>query len=87
MDTEEGVEGDGMNWEIGTDIHTLLILCIKQIINESPLYSSANSTQWSVATYKMGGNSPKEEICVYASLIHCALQLKLTQHCKATVPQ
>ena len=36
---------------------------------------------------KMGGNSPKEEICVYASLIHCALQLKLTQHCKATVPQ
>ena len=50
MDTEEGVEGDGMNWEIGTDIHTLLILCIKQIINESPLYSSANSTQWSVAT-------------------------------------
>ena len=29
MDTKEGVEGDGMNWEIGIDMYTLLILCIK----------------------------------------------------------
>ena len=50
MDTKEGVEGDGMNWEIGIGMYTLLTLCIKLIINESPLYSSANSTQWSVVT-------------------------------------
>ena len=24
-----GKEGDGMNWEIGIDIYTLLLLCIK----------------------------------------------------------
>ena len=36
------------NWEIGIDIYTLLILCIKLIINESPLYSTGNTTQYSV---------------------------------------
>ena len=36
-----------MNWEIGTDIYTL---CIKQISNENPLYSTGNSTQCSVVT-------------------------------------
>ena len=33
----------GMNWEIGIDIYTLLILCIKQITNENLLYSTGNS--------------------------------------------
>ena len=32
-----------MNWEIGTDICTLLILCINQITNEDLLYSTGNS--------------------------------------------
>ena len=32
----------GMNWETGIDICTLL--CIKQITNESPLYSPGNCT-------------------------------------------
>ena len=29
-----GRGGGGMNWEIGINIYTLLILCIKQITNE-----------------------------------------------------
>ena len=42
--------GGGMNWEIGIDIYTLSILCIKQITNENLLYSSGNSTQCSAVT-------------------------------------
>ena len=38
----------GMNWEIETDIYTLL--CIKQVTNENLLYSTGNSTQYSVMT-------------------------------------
>ena len=38
----------GMNWEIGTDTHTLL--CIKQVTNENLLHSTGNSTQCSVVT-------------------------------------
>ena len=38
----KGEKGDGMNWEVGIDIYTLL--CIKQIINENLLYSTGNST-------------------------------------------
>ena len=34
MDTK-GESGDGINWETGIDIYTLLILCIKQITNEN----------------------------------------------------
>ena len=45
-----------MNWEIGTDIYTLL--GIKQKTNENLLYSTGNSTQCSVVTY-MGRNSKK----------------------------
>ena len=45
MDTKgEKGWGDGMNWEIGIDIYTLLILCIKYITNENLLYSTGNST-------------------------------------------
>ena len=29
MDTKRGKGGSGMNWEIGIDIYTPLILCIK----------------------------------------------------------
>ena len=37
-----------MNWEIGIDICTLLIICIKWITNKNLLYSTENSTQCSV---------------------------------------
>ena len=39
-----------MNWEIGIDIYTLLMLCIKWITNENLLCSTGNSTQCSVVT-------------------------------------
>ena len=45
-----GGKGGGMNWEIGIDIYTLLILCIKQINSENMLHSTGNSTQCPVET-------------------------------------
>ena len=49
-----GKEGGGTNWEIGIDIYTLLY--IKQITNKNLLYSTGNSTQYSVMAY-MGKES------------------------------
>ena len=49
---------------IGIAIYTLLILCIKQITNEDLLYSTGNSTQYSVMTY-MGKKSKKEWRYIY----------------------
>ena len=51
-----------MNWEIGTDVY--ILLQIKQITNKDLLYSTGNSTQYSVMTY-MGKEPKKEWICVY----------------------
>jgi len=43
--TPKGKGGSGrINWEIGIDIHTQLILCIKYITSEILLYSMGNST-------------------------------------------
>ena len=53
----KGGRGGGMNWETGTDIHTL---SIKQITNENLLNSSGNSTQCSVVT-QMGRKSKKRD--------------------------
>ena len=44
------------------------------------------SGQYSVMTY-MGRESKKEWICVHVQLIHFAVRLKLTQHCKPTLLQ
>ena len=53
-----------INWEIGTDIYTLLY--IKQITNKDLLYSTGNYTQDFVMAYiYMGKESKKECICVY----------------------
>ena len=49
--------GGGINWEIVTDIYTLLH--IKQITNKNLQYSTGNSTQYSVITC-MGIESKKE---------------------------
>ena len=57
-----GKEGGGINWEIGIDIYILLY--IKWIINKDLLYSTGNSTQYSVMNY-MGKESKKEWIYVY----------------------
>ena len=42
-------EWGGINWEIGIDIYTLLY--IKQVTNKNPLYSTGNSTQYSIVLY------------------------------------
>ena len=46
--------GGGINWKIGNDIYTLLY--IKQITDKDLLYSTGNSTQYSVMAY-MGKES------------------------------
>ena len=56
-----GWEG-GINWEIGIDIYILLY--IKQITKKDLLYSTGNSSQYSVITY-MGKESKIEWIYVY----------------------
>ena len=59
----QGWKGEGINWEIGIDINILLYISIKQITNKDLLYSTGNSTQYSVMTY-MGKESKKEWIYV-----------------------
>ena len=57
MDTKGGKAEGGMNWEIGIDIY--ILICIKWIINKDLLYSTGNSSQYSVITY-MEKESEKE---------------------------
>ena len=49
--------GGGISWEIGIDIYTLLY--IKYITNKNLLYSTGNSTQYSVLAY-LGKESKKK---------------------------
>ena len=51
-----------ISWEIGIDIYTLLY--ITQVTNKNLLYSTRNSTQYSVMNY-MGIESKKEWKYVY----------------------
>ena len=44
----KGKIGGGMNWEIGIDVYTLLILYIRYITNENLLYNIGKYTQCSV---------------------------------------
>ena len=57
-----GGKGGRDKLEIGIDIYTLLY--IKLITNKDLLYSTGNSTQYSVMAY-MGKESKKEWIYVY----------------------
>ena len=57
----KGGREDGMNWEIGIDTYTLL--CIKQVTNKDLLYSTGNSTQYSIMACT-GKESKKEQIYV-----------------------
>ena len=59
MVTKGGKGGGEINWEIGTDIHTLQY--IKQITNKDLLYSTGNSIRYSVMTY-MGKESKRVDI-------------------------
>ena len=59
-----GGKGEGgINWKIGTDIYTLQQY-IKQKTNNDLLYSTGNSTQYSVMAY-MGKEYKKEWIYIY----------------------
>ena len=58
----------GINWKTGVDIYTLLY--IEQITNKDLLYSTGNSTQYSVMAY-VGKESKKRvdiRICLTDSL-------------------
>ena len=55
-----GKQRRGINWETEIDKYTLL--CIKWITNKDLLYSTGNSSQYSVMTYM--GKESKEE-CTY----------------------
>ena len=50
MDTKGERGLGGMNGEVGTDIYTLFLLCIKYVTNKNLLYSTGNPTQCSVVT-------------------------------------
>ena len=45
-----GEREDDINWEMGIDIYTLWILCIKYITNEKLQNSSGKPTECSVVT-------------------------------------
>ena len=66
------------DWHIHTTIY--------KIDNKDLLYSTGNTTHYSVMAY-MGKESKKEWIYVYVQLIHFTVHLKLTQHCKSTILQ
>ena len=68
----KGGKGGRMTWETGLDVYTLVILCVKQIINENLQYSTGNSTQCSVVT-KMRRKSKKEGIdtCIHRTDSPC----------------
>ena len=60
---------------------------INKIINKDLLYSTGNSTPYSIITY-MQKESEKElgYMCVYVyKLNHFAIYLKLTQYCKSSI--
>ena len=76
-------EGEGINWEIGIDIHTTIC---KIGNNKNLLCSTGNSTQYSVMIH-MGKKSKKEWIYVYVKLIHFCYKQKLIQHYESTILQ
>ena len=53
--------GGGINWEIEVDIYTLLYM--KQMTNKDLLYSTGNSTQYSVKAYM--GKESKKRVDIY----------------------
>ena len=67
-----------------TDINALLY--IKQI-NKNILYNTGKSTEYSVMAYMEKKSEKEEWAYVYIPLVHFAIYLKLTQHCKSITCQ
>ena len=65
-----GGEG-GINWEVENDILTLLY--IKQITNKNLLYSTGNSTQYSVMTYIRTESKKGVDIGMYITDSLCCI--------------
>lgn len=64
-------------------VNTICTLYIEWMVNRDLLYSTGNTTQYSLIIY-MEKESEKEWICVYVQLNHFVVQQKLTHHCKST---
>ena len=62
-------------------MNTYALLYIKQISIKHLLYSTGKSTHYTVTTF-MEKESEKECVYIYSQMIHVAVPLKLTQHCK-----
>ena len=77
-------QGHWRSWEIGIDIYTQVILCVKQITNDKLLYSTRNLTQSSVGL-KWEGNFKKMDymhtaiLTLSTHLIHLAVRQKHTE--------
>ena len=70
MDTK-GIRRGGMNWETGTETHTLLMLRIKQITNGSMKASTGNSKHTVMTAM---GRPPKGQGYMYTyGLNSCSL--------------
>ena len=54
--------GGGINWETGIDIYT--VLYIKPKTNKNLLYSTGNSTQYSVMAYMGKESKNRVDICI-----------------------
>ena len=72
--------------QMGTQSLTYTVLLMTCLKNPESylLYSTENSTQYSVMAY-MGKESNKDWIYVYVKLIQFTVHLKLTQHCKSII--
>ena len=83
MDTK-GERGGRMNWEIGTDIYTLLILCIKQKLMRT--YCVAQGTLLHALWWpKWEGVQKRGDVCIHtADSLCCTVE---TQHGKAIILQ
>ena len=76
------VRGKCREGRIGKLGLTYTLLFIKELTNKDLLYTTGNSTQYSIMIYMA-----MEWIYVYIELIHFAVQQKLTQLCKSTTLQ
>ena len=79
-----------MHWESSVDIYTLA--CAEWIASGKLLHNTGSSLtvlQWprGVGLDGVGGSFKRKGIQVHIGLIHAAVQQKLTQHCKAIIPQ
>ena len=73
-----GKKSGALDEDTHTTIHT--------ITNKDLLYSTGNSTQYSVTTY-VRKESKKRKIRVCIELNHCTVDMKLTQCCKSSIHQ